>query len=401
MVPEGWKWTALKKYIKIHGGIAPSSFYSLDQGCYPYVKVEDMNNCNKYQSESRFSTNEKLRLVPSGSIIFPKRGAAIMGNKVRITTKPIYIDSNMMAIEISHGINEEFLYYTISNEKLYKIADTSTIPQINNKHINPYPVLLPPLPEQKKIARILSTWDKAIETVDKLIENSKQQKKALMQQLLTGKKRLPGFSGEWKEVRLGDVVSEVKRKVDWDDSAIYKLISVKRRSEGLFLRDELLGYKILTKKMNIAKKGDFLISKMQVVHGATGLVTSKFDGMHISDSYIALNAKKGSTLAIDFLNWLSKTKHFYHLAYLSSYGVHIEKMTFNFKLFLKNKIKIPPTIEEQEHITNVLNKKSQHINMLKKYKDRIEKEKQSLMQQLLTGKRRVKVDDDRSPAQVG
>jgi type I restriction enzyme S subunit len=227
--------------------------------------------------------------------------------------------------------------------------------------------------------------------VDKLIENSKQQKKALMQQLLTGKKRLPGFCGEWKEVRLGDVVSEVKRKVDWDDSAIYKLISVKRRSEGLFLRDELIGYKILTKKMNIAKKGDFLISKMQVVHGATGLVTSKFDGMHISDSYIALNAKKGSTLAIDFLNWLSKTKHFYHLAYLSSYGVHIEKMTFNLKLFLKNKIKIPPTIEEQEHITNILNKKSQQITMLEKYKDRIEKEKQALMQQLITGKRRVTV----------
>ncbi len=68
---------------------------------------------------------------------------------------------------------------------------------------------IPPLPEQKKIARILSTWDKAIETVDNLIENSQQQKKALMQQLLTGKKRLPGFSGEWKKVKLENILSSL------------------------------------------------------------------------------------------------------------------------------------------------------------------------------------------------
>ncbi len=71
---------------------------------------------------------------------------------------------------------------------------------------------LPPLLEQKKIARILSTWDKSIETVEKLIENSKAQKKALMQQLLTGKRRLPGFDEEWKTIRLDDVLDGKKRK---------------------------------------------------------------------------------------------------------------------------------------------------------------------------------------------
>jgi type I restriction enzyme S subunit len=85
-------------------------------------------------------------------------------------------------------------------------------------------ILLPPLFEQKKIARILSTWDKAIETVDKLIENSQQQKKALMQQLLTGKKRLPGFNGKWKKVKLGKIISLINgrgfKATEWSESGL-------------------------------------------------------------------------------------------------------------------------------------------------------------------------------------
>jgi type I restriction enzyme S subunit len=395
MVPDGWKLCAIKDVSTVVTGNTPPTKHSEYYGGeIPFVSPADLGSHKIITDSGKKLTNEGssiARHIPEGSTLFTCIGSTI--GKVGLAGRSLSTNQQINAVIPTRNNDKDYIYYQLlhRSKSIKKLAGTQAVPIINKSTFENQPILIPPLPEQKKIARILSTWDKAIETVDKLIENSKQQKKALMQQLLTGKKRLPGFCGEWKEVRLGDVVSEVKRKVDWDDSAIYKLISVKRRSEGLFLRDELIGYKILTKKMNIAKKGDFLISKMQVVHGATGLVTSKFDGMHISDSYIALNAKKGSTLAIDFLNWLSKTKHFYHLAYLSSYGVHIEKMTFNLKLFLKNKIKIPPTIEEQEHITNILNKKSQQITMLEKYKDRIEKEKQALMQQLITGKRRVTV----------
>ena len=69
-------------------------------------------------------------------------------------------------------------------------------------------VKIPELPEQRKIAKILQTWDRAIATTEKLIDASKQQKKALMQQLLTGKKRFPGFEREWEEVKFGDVFLE-------------------------------------------------------------------------------------------------------------------------------------------------------------------------------------------------
>lgn len=392
MVPEGWKWTALKKYIKIHGGIAPSSFYSLDQGCYPYVKVEDMNNCSKYQSESRFSTNEKLRLVPSGSIIFPKRGAAIMGNKVRITTKPIYIDSNMMAIEISHGINEEFLYYTISNEKLYKIADTSTIPQINNKHINPYPVLLPPLPEQKKIARILSTWDKAIETVDKLIENSKQQKKALMQQLLTGKKRLPGFSGEWKSVtlkQLGKIVSggtpDTTVKDFWNGDMPWATPTDITGLNSRVIQDS--GRHITLKGVNnsaatILPAGSIIICTRATI-GQLAITTSQFTTNQGFKNLIPNENQNADFLYYLFIHNRNK---FLRMACGSTF------LELSKKDFEKIEFTIP-SINEQVAIAKLLIRSDSIVQTLCAQKAELRLQKQALMQQLLTGKRRVTIEE--------
>ena len=90
------------------------------------------------------------------------------------------------------------------------------------------------------------------------------------------------------------------------------------------------------------------------------------------------------------MKWHSKTPKFYHQTYRSSYGVHIEKMTFNYKLFEKEEIVIP-SIEEQTAITQVLNIADQEINLLTNQRDQLQLQKKGLMQQLLTGKKRLKV----------
>lgn len=166
---------------------------------------------------------------------------------------------------------------------------------------------------------------------------------------------------------------------------------MKRRSEGVVLREVLKGSDILTKKMNVAHSGDFLISKMQIVHGAAGLVSDEFDGFHVSESYISLISKDESKLNIHFFAWFAKQKLMYHKAYLCSYGVHIEKMTFNFKLFLKEKIRVPVSIEEQQKIAAILSSADQEISALQQKLDALKQEKKALMKQLLTGKRRVLV----------
>lgn len=179
-----WEEKKLGKCVRIKSGSSPSNFDFKPNGKYPFIKVEELNNCTKYQKVSRFYSDESKNLVLEGAIIFPKRGAAILNNKVRLNEVPIHMDSNMMALITNNCIlNNEFLYYNIFKEQLFKIADTSTIPQINNKHIEPYRVNLPSLEEQHKIAAFLSAVDTKIEKVNSQIEKTKAFKKGLLQQM--------------------------------------------------------------------------------------------------------------------------------------------------------------------------------------------------------------------------
>ncbi|MEP0978555.1 restriction endonuclease subunit S [Leptolyngbya sp. GB2-A1] len=182
--PE-WEEKKLGSLVEIFSGYAPSSHKLSSTHCCPYVKVEDMNNCSKYQSTSREYAEKSTKDLPIGSVIFPKRGAAIMGNKVRIAAVPFYIDSNMMALfpHKTSLLSSEFLYYLIFTQQLSKIADTSSIPQINNKHIIAYTVAIPSLLEQQKIADCLSSLDDLITAQAQKIDTLKAHKKGLMQQL--------------------------------------------------------------------------------------------------------------------------------------------------------------------------------------------------------------------------
>ncbi|QMV35965.1 restriction endonuclease subunit S [Vibrio vulnificus] len=400
MVPKGWVKTNFGSVTNIANG-------QVDPKIEPYSSMLHIGPENVVSNSGQIidvMTCKESNLI-SGKYEFDED--AIVYSKIRPNLNKVcqpgfkgVCSADMYPIWAKSELDIGFLFQYMLGPKFYKIAVAMSMrtgmPKINRSDLNTVPLLLPPIAEQKKIAQILSTWDKAITTTEQLLANSQQQKKALMQQLLTGKKRLLDkngvrFSGEWKYVEIGRVLKEVKRPVDWDDDAEYKLLSVKRRSEGVVLREVLKGSDILTKKMNVAHSGDFLISKMQIVHGAAGLVSDEFDGFHVSDSYISLIPKDESKLNIHFFAWFAKQKLMYHKAFLCSYGVHIEKMTFNFKLFLKEKIRVPVSIEEQQKIAAILSSADQEISALQQKLDALKQEKKALMQQLLTGKRRVLV----------
>ena len=189
-----------------------------------------------------------------------------------------------------------------------------------------------------------------------------------------------------KKFRIGEVLEQVKRPIEWNDSEQYQLISVRRRSGGLFIRGVLFGHEIKTKTLHTIQTDDFIISKMQVVHGACGLVKEEHQGMKVSGSYIILRTKNCNAFDIRFFNWLSKMPEMYYKALVSSYGVHIEKMTFDLSDYLKLWIEIPPTVEEQIKIVNALEVFTREICILEIQKNLFGEQKKGLMQQLLTGK---------------
>ena len=178
-----WEECKLGKLVNISSGKSPSQYALSSDGIFPFVKVEDLNNCTKYQVNSREYCDDAGDVVPRQSILFPKRGAAIDLNKIRITAVEILIDTNLMAITPRDTKITEFLFYYLGHVGLSQIADKSTIPQINNKHIIPFNIFVPSRSEQHRVADCLTALDDQITAQAVKIDALKTHKCGLMQQL--------------------------------------------------------------------------------------------------------------------------------------------------------------------------------------------------------------------------
>jgi type I restriction enzyme S subunit len=399
-IPVEWEYKNIKDIAKVGSGNTPSTMEKKywQNGTIPWLPTGKVNDRIIKHSETfitQKAVDEKsISLLPIDSIVIAMIGQGKTRGKSAILKIEAWINQNFAFLKLNDSISPKFLFFQLEGNYgriRYEGDRGGSQGSLNLNIVRLIKVAIPPLPEQHKIAEILTTWDEAIEQNQKLIKQLKLCKKSLMLQLLTGKTRLKDFNDEWIEVSYNSIIKEVKRPVKWDDNELYNLISVKRRSGGLFQRESLLGKEILTKNLKITKTGDFLISKMQVVHGASGLTTEKFNNMKISGSYISARSRDEKVLNIEFFSWLSQLPYFYHQTYIASYGVHIEKMTFNYNTFLKLKTKIP-SIVEQTAITKVLNTADKEIKAQENYLAQLQAQKKGLMQQLLTGQKRVKIN---------
>lgn len=246
--------------------------------------------------------------------------------------------------------------------------------------------------EQDFIAEVICCIEEVFGRGGALLTKTMERKRGLMQQLLTGQTRFKEFRGEpWRSVRIGSLLEECDRYVAWSDDTAYQFASIRRRSGGLFDRGTFHGREVKTKVLKLLKVGDFVISKRQVVHGAWAMVTKAFDGFGVSDEYDVLVNRDPKVLDMRFFNYLSQTRRLWHMAYLASNGVHIEKLIFDFDDFAKEKVRIPPTAEEQAKIVDVLSTCDREIVLLEKQLAALKEQKRGLMQKLLTGEVRVKV----------
>lgn len=212
-----WKQQRLGDLVSIYSGWTPSEFKIADEHFgYMFIKVDDLNRTTREQTTSKMHVEEHKRLkkIKKGSIIFPKRGAAIMTNKIRILKKESYMDTNMMSLE-AKNIDINFLYSLLQKEKLYKIADTSTLPQINNKHIEPYLIYLPSMDEQKTIGLFFKNLDELISLHQQELDAFKRTKQGFLQKMfpkgenIIPELRFSEFNDPWFISELSDIVSEI------------------------------------------------------------------------------------------------------------------------------------------------------------------------------------------------
>lgn len=243
-------------------------------------------------------------------------------------------------------------------------------------------VQLPPLPEQQKIAKILATWDKAIKLQQQLIENKKQYKKAVMKKLLTGEVRFKGFSDKWEKSKLGDIgkIKMCKRIFNQETSKegqipFFKIGTFGKIADSYISEDLYLKYK---EKYPFPKKGEILISAA----GTLGR-TVVYDGSpaYFQDSNIVWLSHDETKIINDFLYYSYKRIKY------DSEGGTIQRLYNN---IINNAKIVLPSINEQKKIASFLSGIDREINALETKLLSFQKQKQGLMQQLLTGNVRVK-----------
>ena len=406
-IPKSWRIKKLRELGSFSKGKGIFNKDKIDNGffCITYGEIYTKHDyvINQFDSFISAETAKKSRKITNNDLLFAGSGETLdeIGKCVAYTKNSLAYAGGDIIVFTPCCINSIYLSYIINSDFIIrhrrKLGQGHSVVHIYIGGLKTLSIPLPPLLEQKKIAEILSAWDSVIKVTNKLIEAKKKLKKGLMQQLLTGKTRFKEFGKSlengvspegWKEKILKEVFFEEKRPAKLKDDYQYNLVTVKRRNGGVEKRSNLQGREILTKNQFYIKGNDFLISKRQIVHGACGVVPNDLSDSIVSNEYLVLRVRNG--FSITYLRYFSSTPVFQKDCYLSSIGVHIEKMLFKPQWWFKTKYYFPSLLE-QNYIASVLTTADKEIEILNKKLKAIKQQKKGLMQQLLTGKKRVKV----------
>ena len=226
-VPSGWSESRVDRVAQVVGGMGFPEKYQGRTGLkYPFLKVSDMNSAGNDRllfTAANTVSEDDLRSLgahawPPGTTVFPKVGAALLTNKRRVLAVEAAFDNNVMGL-VPREADPWFLYYFMSTVDFAAHAQTGALPSVNQSTIAAIRLLLPPLPEQKKIAAILSSVDEAIQATQAVIDQTRRVKSGLLQDLLTrgiGHTRFKQTEiGEipegWDVVTLRDVVDSARK----------------------------------------------------------------------------------------------------------------------------------------------------------------------------------------------
>ena len=291
--------------------------------------------------------------------------------------------------EILTGYFLESYLLASKRKNIHRLLNGGAQPFFGLDDIARIHILLPSLIEQNRLESIISLWDTAIKKQSELIEKLKLRKRALMQQLLTGKKRLPGFSGEWKVQKIKDHFMQIEDRNDGKGhipmtiSAKYGLVSQKDKFDRVVAGNSLEKYTLL-------RKGDFAYNKGNSNLYEMGCIYRlKEESAVVPFVYICFRTKDNT--CSEFY------KHFFinhgldsQLKRIITSGARGDGLlNVNSEDFMS--LKIPyPIIEEQEAIANILNSADKEIELAIVKLESLQAQKRGLMQQLLTGKKRIK-----------
>ncbi|WP_303293436.1 restriction endonuclease subunit S [Marinobacter sp. ST-43] len=408
MVPEGWKLDYPTELVSFFSGFAFKSTDSVDAGVR-WLKIANVGIGEvKWDDESylpqHFQECYHRFYLQVGDIVVamtrPTLGNHLKVAKIKDKDDEALLNQRVAKLVIKKGNDSEFVYQVFRTESIAARINSALLgtdpPNLSVSVLRDFTIPIPPLPEQKKIAQILSTWDQAITATERLLENSQQRKKGLMQQLLTGKKRLLGFEGEWEQVPLGSIFERVTTRNEGQSTNVVTISG----QQGLIRQQEFFKKSVASETLDnyfLLKKGQFAYNKSYSNGYPMGAIKrlNRYDDGVVTTLYICFELADEHAANSDFYEQYFESgllnQGLMQVAHEGgrAHGLLNVKPSDFFSLMLQK-----PDIDEQKAIANVLCIADSEIDAQKARLEQLRSEKRALMQQLLTGKRRVQVETE-------
>lgn len=392
MVPEGWRVQSIGNWI------AERREKTTVQDQYP-VLTSSRNGLvlqTDYYGENRLTKrdNRGFHVIPNGYITYRSRSDdGFFFFNMNSTGATGCVSHFYPVFDFPRGSNQFFLeLLNYHRRRLFGFAVGTSQKVLSMNALRSIRFPTPPLAEQMKIAEILSTWDKAIETSEKLLANAEAQKCALMQQLLTGKRRHGEFAaGKWRPFRLDELAElNPKRASPTPDTATFVPMDAVSES-GHLIKRETRATKDLSNGYTAFAEGDVLVAKITPCFEngkgchATGLSNNTGFG---STEFHVLRAFNPEDQRL--LYHVTNSHRFRGLGKVNMTGSAGQKRV-PADFIASYTLELPENPDERSEIASILDLAVDLISNLSMQKQHLLGEKQALMQQLLTGKKRVKV----------
>lgn len=301
-------------------------------------------------------------------------------------------------------ILQEYLFLLIQSDKFISACNVSTgsrMPRADWSFVSETPFLLPPINEQKKIAEILETWDRAIEELTGLIAEKKELKRGLMQKLLTGEIRISGFAKTWKKVKLCEIGTTYtglsgKDKDDFGKGSYFiPYMNVYQNSKIDSKQLELVDVSD-NESQNVVQYGDIFFTTSsetpEEVGFASVLLFRPEEKIYLNSFCFGYRLNNFDALLPNYASFLFRSKQIRKITYKLAQGATRFNLSKN--ELMKEKVCIPADVLEQQAIADILSTIDSEIDLLNQRLDILKEQKRGLMQKLLTGEIRVKVDKE-------
>jgi len=384
-IPTDWELVKIKDIGQVKRGAGSQYLEYVNEEGIRFIRINDFFEdkpvyIKDFENINNFLLNER-------DILFAGTGAtagAVFLPKCEWFNLPH--SYNAPRIRVNANQNKSYIFLSLQSNYIEQQKQKAFVgaaqPFLDTKAINDFDIPLPPLPEQQKIADVLSTWDKAIQETDSIIKKLEARNKALAFSLLTGKKRVKGFEGkEFIKSLANELFKSVSIKNNPEDSVLLSAT----QEFGMIPRDMIETRVTMPsgslKTYKLVEKGDFVIS-LRSFQG--GIEYSEYTGL-VSPAYTVL--KSINPINDDFYKYYFKSEDLIGRLSVAVIGIRDGK---NISYDDFSTIILPnPSLEEQNAIAEILNTANQEVKQYQQKLEALKLQKKGLMQQLLTGKVRT------------